>query len=123
VISLGLGEAKRQATGWQAAAPATLQIIQPVDLMPNGDQSMCDGCPDIPYWKDGQGREQLVWSCRLEEPIANRCGSESVIVGAGWLPSWPHERAVEAFTEWAGIRVRDRERHRRRRVGVEGPRS
>ena len=45
----------------------TILIIQPVDVMPNGDQSMCDGCPDITYWKDGQGREQLVWSCRLEE--------------------------------------------------------
>jgi hypothetical protein len=42
-------------------------IIQPVDLMPNGDQSMCDGCPDITYYKDDKGREQLVWSCRLEE--------------------------------------------------------
>jgi Predicted Fe-S oxidoreductases len=47
----------------------SIMIIQPVDLMPNGDQSMCDGCPDITYWKDKNGREQLVWSCRLEEPI------------------------------------------------------
>ncbi len=45
----------------------SIMIIQPVDLMPNGDQSMCDGCPDITYWKDDAGREQLVWSCRLEE--------------------------------------------------------
>ena len=47
----------------------SIMIIQPVDLMPNGDQSMCDGCPDITYWKDAKGREQLVWSCRLEEPM------------------------------------------------------
>ncbi len=47
----------------------SIMIIQPVDLMPNGDQSMCDGCPDITYWKDENGREQLVWSCRLEEPM------------------------------------------------------
>ncbi len=47
----------------------SVMVIQPVDLMPNGDQSMCDGCPDMTYWKDDQGREQLVWSCRLEEPI------------------------------------------------------
>ena len=45
----------------------SIMIIQPVDLMPNGDQSMCDGCPDITYYKDDKGREQLVWSCRLEE--------------------------------------------------------
>ncbi|MBP7214685.1 MAG: hypothetical protein KBA52_03505, partial [Candidatus Kapabacteria bacterium] len=29
--------------------------------------SMCDGCPDITYWKDDKGNERLVWSCRLEE--------------------------------------------------------
>ncbi|MBL1215070.1 MAG: radical SAM protein [Ignavibacteriae bacterium] len=37
-------------------------FIQPVDFMENGDQSMCDGCPDITVHKD-----ELVWSCRLEE--------------------------------------------------------
>ncbi len=47
----------------------SILIIQPVDLMPNGDQSMCDGCPDITYWKDKDGKEKLVWSCRLEEPM------------------------------------------------------
>ena len=45
----------------------SVMIIQPVDLMDNGDQSMCDGCPDITYWKDKNGIEKLVWSCRLEE--------------------------------------------------------
>lgn len=45
----------------------SIMIIQPVDIMPNGDQSMCDGCPDITYWKDKEGTEKLVWSCRLEE--------------------------------------------------------
>ena len=30
--------------------------------MANGDQSMCDGCPDITV-HDGK----LVWSCRMEE--------------------------------------------------------
>ena len=47
----------------------SIMIIQPVDFMSNGDQSMCDGCPDITYWKDENGKEQLVWSCRLEEPM------------------------------------------------------
>lgn len=47
----------------------SILIIQPPDLMPNGDQSMCDGCPDITYWKDKDGKEKLVWSCRLEEPM------------------------------------------------------
>jgi len=37
-------------------------FIQPVDFMPDGEQSMCDGCPDITV-HDGK----LVWSCRLDE--------------------------------------------------------
>lgn len=41
----------------------SILFIQPVDFMPNGRQSMCDGCPDITVWND-----ELVWSCRLEEP-------------------------------------------------------
>lgn len=47
----------------------SIMIIQPVDFMENGDQSMCDGCPDITVWKDRNGKDQLVWSCRLEEPM------------------------------------------------------
>ena len=47
----------------------SILIIQPPDLMANGEQSMCDGCPDITYWKDKDGKEKLVWSCRLEEPM------------------------------------------------------
>lgn len=39
----------------------SILIIQPPDLMPNGDQSMCDGCPDITYWKDKDGKEKLVY--------------------------------------------------------------
>jgi hypothetical protein len=40
----------------------SVTIIQPVDFLQNGQQNMCDGCPDMTVW-DGQ----LVWSCRLEE--------------------------------------------------------
>jgi len=47
----------------------SIMIIQPVDFMANGDQSMCDGCPDMTVWKDKNGKDQLVWSCRLEEPM------------------------------------------------------
>lgn len=39
-----------------------VQFIQPIDIQPDGRQSMCDGCPDMTPYK---GR--LVWSCRLEE--------------------------------------------------------
>ena len=50
-----------------AARPLHLQsvmIIQPVDVLPDGRQSMCDSCPDMTV-HDGQ----LVWSCRLEERL------------------------------------------------------
>jgi hypothetical protein len=47
----------------------SIMVIQPVDFMANGDQSMCDGCPDITVWKDKNGKDQLVWSCRLEEAM------------------------------------------------------
>ena len=40
----------------------SIMFIQPVDFMANGEQSMCDGCPDITVHED-----ELVWSCRLEE--------------------------------------------------------
>lgn len=40
----------------------TVLVIQPVDVLHDGRQSMCDGCPDITVWNG-----ELVWSCRLEE--------------------------------------------------------
>jgi pyruvate-formate lyase-activating enzyme len=36
--------------------------IQPIDLLPDGRDNMCDGCPDITVHEG-----KLVWSCRLEE--------------------------------------------------------
>ena len=40
----------------------SIMIIQPVDFLENGAQSMCDGCPDMTLWNG-----DLVWSCRMEE--------------------------------------------------------
>jgi hypothetical protein len=40
----------------------SIMIIQPVDVLEDGRQNMCDGCPDMTVWN---GR--LAWSCRLEE--------------------------------------------------------
>ncbi len=42
----------------------SVTIIQPIDVLPDGRQNMCDGCPDMTVWN---GR--LAWSCRLEEPM------------------------------------------------------
>ena len=40
----------------------SILIIQPVDVLEDGRQNMCDGCPDITVWNG-----KLVWSCRMEE--------------------------------------------------------
>lgn len=42
----------------------SVMIIQPADVMDDGELNMCDGCPDITVWND-----KLVWSCRLEEQL------------------------------------------------------
>ncbi len=42
----------------------SIMIIQPVDILADGRQNMCDGCPDMTVWKG-----ELAWSCRLEECI------------------------------------------------------
>ncbi len=42
----------------------SIMIIQPIDILPDGRQNMCDSCPDMTVWN---GR--LAWSCRLEEPL------------------------------------------------------
>ena len=40
----------------------TYTVIQPIDMMPDGRMSMCDGCPDMTVHEG-----ELRWSCRLEE--------------------------------------------------------
>ena len=37
-------------------------VIQPTDILPNGEMDTCDGCPNKTYWEG-----TLVSSCRLEE--------------------------------------------------------
>jgi len=43
----------------------SILIIQPIDMMDDGADNMCDGCPDMTVHEG-----KLVWSCRLEEPRA-----------------------------------------------------
>lgn len=40
----------------------SLVVIQPIDVMADGEANMCDGCPDITVHEG-----ELVWSCRLDE--------------------------------------------------------
>jgi MoaA/NifB/PqqE/SkfB family radical SAM enzyme len=42
----------------------SVMIIQPIDILDDGRQNMCDGCPDITVWNG-----KLVWSCRMEEQL------------------------------------------------------
>jgi hypothetical protein len=42
----------------------SVMIIQPVDVLEDGRQSMCDSCPDMTVHEG-----ELVWSCRLEERL------------------------------------------------------
>jgi MoaA/NifB/PqqE/SkfB family radical SAM enzyme len=46
----------------------SIVVIQPIDMMADGQANMCDGCPDMTV-HDGK----LVWSCRLDEQAANGC--------------------------------------------------
>ncbi|MGB9913850.1 MAG: radical SAM protein, partial [Candidatus Kapaibacteriota bacterium] len=51
----------------------SIMIIQPIDVLPDGETNMCDGCPDITVWQD-----RLVWSCRMEEQL--RWGQQARVV-------------------------------------------
>lgn len=42
----------------------SIVCIQPIDILPDGRQNMCDACPDITVHNG-----ELVWSCRLEERL------------------------------------------------------
>ncbi|HTP28227.1 MAG TPA: radical SAM protein [Anaeromyxobacteraceae bacterium] len=67
---------RRAAAAWLASAARnplrltkklhlqSVMIIQPVDMMDDGRQSMCDSCPDMTVHEG-----ELVWSCRLEERL------------------------------------------------------
>jgi MoaA/NifB/PqqE/SkfB family radical SAM enzyme len=57
--------ARRPTTALRELHLQSILIIQPIDLLDDGTDNMCDGCPDMTV-HDGK----LVWSCRLEEPRA-----------------------------------------------------
>jgi MoaA/NifB/PqqE/SkfB family radical SAM enzyme len=46
----------------------SVMIIQPIDLLDDGTQNMCDSCPDLTVWN---GR--LVYSCRMDEQLNYGC--------------------------------------------------
>lgn len=63
----------------------TINVEQPFDILPNGEQDHCDGCPNKTLWED-----RLVSACVLEE--YRRYGTSVVAVPAlvpGEGASWP----------------------------------
>ncbi len=40
----------------------SINILQPIDILPNGEEDTCDGCPNKTIWKD-----RLVSACRLDD--------------------------------------------------------
>jgi pyruvate-formate lyase-activating enzyme len=62
----------------------SVTIIQPGDILCDGSFNMCDGCPDITVWKD-----QLMWSCRLEEQMKFGCFVRAV--PRQGIKTQPHE--------------------------------
>jgi hypothetical protein len=52
----------------------SIMIIQPIDVLKNGEMNMCDGCPDISVYNG-----ELVWSCRMEELIKYKQWARVVI--------------------------------------------
>ena len=69
----------------------TINVEQPFDILPNGEQDHCDGCPNKTLWED-----RLVSACVLEE--YRRYGTSVLVAvpalkngeGASW-PSRPGE--------------------------------
>lgn len=46
----------------------SVMIIQPPDILEDGTQNMCDGCPDMTVLNG-----KMIWSCRAEEPMQFGC--------------------------------------------------
>jgi organic radical activating enzyme len=46
----------------------SIMVIQPIDLLEDGTQNMCDSCPDLTVWNG-----TLVWSCRMDEQLNYGC--------------------------------------------------
>jgi hypothetical protein len=56
----------------------SILVIQPIDILEDGRDDMCDGCPDMTVHEG-----KLVWSCRLEEPRAFGSFVRAVPAGQG----------------------------------------
>lgn len=60
--SYGVGILKRPDRLAERVHLQSISVVQPVDLLPNGEADTCDGCPNRTFW-DGR----LVPACKAEE--------------------------------------------------------
>jgi hypothetical protein len=62
-LRAAFGRVARDPQAWSRRLHTqSVMIIQPVDMLEDGRQNMCDSCPDMTVFND-----RLAWSCRLEE--------------------------------------------------------
>jgi pyruvate-formate lyase-activating enzyme len=67
---------KNPASLFERVHLQSFMIIQPIDVLPDGRASMCDGCPDMTVHEG-----ELYWSCRLEEIKEYGCFLQGVRKG------------------------------------------
>ena len=67
-----------------------ITIVQPVDILPNGETDNCDGCPNKTLWK---GR--LVSACRLEEYLMYGAPVQTVPRHSGIQPDSQKESSFQ----------------------------
>lgn len=75
---------------FQKVSMQTYAIIQPLDVLEDGQMDMCDGCPDMTVYKG-----KLYWSCRLEEIKEN----------GAFVNAVPHHKLHQANPELVADKV------------------
>jgi hypothetical protein len=52
---------RRPSLLFEKLSTQTISLLQPIDILPNGEQDHCDGCPNGTVWKD-----RVVPACQLD---------------------------------------------------------
>ncbi len=53
---------RRPAEFWGRVHLQSINVVQPPDVLPNGQRDMCDGCPNGMLWN-----HRIVSACQIEE--------------------------------------------------------
>jgi len=57
-----LAALKQPALLFRRLSTQSINILQPIDILPSGEEDTCDGCPNRTFW-----RNRLVPACRLDD--------------------------------------------------------